>query len=1057
MVHAICKENYTDMVMNTLKFITALALFAGLASNPLFANSNIVLSEWEDPNIFEVNRLPMTSNYHSNCESMSLDGVWNFRWFENLNERQGGFETLKFNDENWGKMPVPGMWELYGYGQPLYVNTRYAWSGHFTNNPPYPPLEQNHVGQYRRTFTLSGAQARSNVILRIGSATSNVRVWVNGKEVGYSEDSKLEAAFDISKYVKKGENLIALEMFRWCDGTYLECQDFWRLCGIARGVKLDFRPDNGIDDIRVSADMYGNYAFTTSVKGKADAVQFEISGPDNITVKQRAFVSDGVAKYSGTINNARLWSAEEPNLYTLTVKSMKGSKVTESATLDFGFRTVGINGGQFLVNGQPVLIKGVNRHEISPDGGYCVSEQEMIHDIEVMKSLNINTVRTCHYPNDPRWYELCDKYGIYVIDEANVESHGMGYGEETLAKDPQFEAATLIRMKRMMQRDINHPCVITWSLGNESGDGPNFEKSYKMAKDFDPTRPVQYERAEKSAHTDIYCPMYENYDKCEEYALSNPSRPLIQCEYAHAMGNSMGGFKEYWDLYRKYPALQGGCIWDFQDQALRWPYDPAQGRVDRKNGAGTSLKYGERNLKPDWIYVFGGDWNEYDASDESFNCNGIVSADRVLHQEAEEVRYQYRSIHSSSDESNIVKGRINVFNENFFIDLSRYTLNWTLTVDGEKHKEGSLEMPAIKPQTSEWVDLKCNMPKVAGRDVMLNLSYVLSVDDGILPKGTEVAFDQIAVNRDMVYAAQSKLKSRNIDCKENSVEVTVGAEDWSASWDRSTGALTSYRINDVEMLAMPLMPCFGRALTENDLGAKFHRKMSMWLYPEFKLKSISTQREEENVVINVEYMPIAGCAGVQINYLVKPGGIIEIEEKLEDAGGLANAPKLFRVGLEFAMPGTFSTIDFYGLGPVSTYCDRKSSALLGRYVQDVCDQYDFGAVRPQEHGAHCDLKWFRVLNSNGVGLEISSSIEFSASALPFSREDLDVSTGRWRHSRELLPLMHKENRSIGCTYVNCDLFNMGLGCVNSWGRTPLEEYMINPKEYNFRLTLSPSL
>ena len=1035
----------------TLKRILLAALLGAALTPAAIAQEN--LADWQDPRIEQTNRLPMTAYFRSDCPSMSLDGTWKFRWYDNFEDRITGFEATGFSDLLWKTIPVPGLWELNGYGDPLYVNHPYPWIGHYENNPPYVPTEHNHVGQYRRHFKLTKDQVKSCVVLRIGSATSNVRVWVNGRYVGYSEDSKLEAAFDISPYVKKGDNLIALEIMRWCDGTYLECQDFWRLAGIARGVKLDFRPRHGMQDVRVKADMEGNFNIDATVRDLANEVNFELMGPDGTVLRETRPVEDGHAIWNDKLFEPRLWSAETPNLYTLRVSSCHGNKVTESVNLDFGFRSVEIKDSQLLVNGKPVLIKGVNRHEMSPEGGYNVTREEMIRDIKLMKELNINTVRTCHYPNDPVWYELCDRYGLYVIDEADIESHGMYYGEKTLAKHPLFEQPHLTRLQRMVYRDFNHPSVIIWSLGNEAGNGPNFEKSYTWAKEFDPSRPVQYERAELAWNTDIFCPMYLPYNYCEKYCSSKPERPLIMCEYAHAMGNSMGGFAEYWDLVRKYPNFQGGCIWDFVDQALKWPYDPKQGKVDANNGAGSRLE-----KKKDWIFVFGGDFNTYDGTDDSFNCNGIVSADRKLHPEAEEVRYQYRSILCSAHEEQQQAGKVLVYNENFFIDLSRYKLDWQLVVDGAPVQHGSLKMPAIEPGAAAEVDLGYSLPKTKGHDVSLWLDFSLIRDDGILPRGTTVARDQISISRELVCDTNFIEGEEEMVLSESETEVIVDGENWSVRWNKATGALCSYKVWNVEMIKDPLMPCFGRARTENDYGAArlTDAMAEAWNYPEFKLDSIvATQVYEELSLVVVNYeLPYAD---VNLAYRIQLGGLVTVLMDVKDNGHLAEAPDMFRVGFEFSMPGEFSTVRFYGEGPFDTYCDRHTAARLGNWQQDVCEKYDFGAARPQEHGTNIGVKTYKIVNKNDVGIELVSPTPFSASALPFSRRTLDVSLGEWRHSRELIPLMHKEDRSLGATYVNADLIQMGLGCVDSWYSMPREEYLVHPKEYQFRLSIFPAL
>ena len=558
-----------------MKFhIWAFLSVALVFSQKSYADSEI--PAWQDPNVVEINRYPMTATFDVGGQKLSLNGMWDFKWYEKPADRETGFFKMGYDIAGWNTMPVPGLWELNGYGDPLYVNIGYPWRRWHKNTPPFVPSERNHVGQYRRTFCLDKSWDGKDIFLHIGSATSNVRVWINGKEVGYSEDSKLEARFDITRYVKSGENLIALEIFRWCDGTYLEDQDFFRFTGLARDTYVLSREKKRLEDINVVASADGKASIMIEVTKGVTAVDIEILEPSGKSVASERLpvnptsVSDRRLPVVTTVLEVpqpKLWSAETPWLYTLKVASYDRKDQTETTEIEIGFRDVKIVGGQLLVNGKPVLIKGVNRHEINPYKGYIVSEEDIVKDILIMKQLNINAVRTSHYPNDPLWYSLCDRYGLYVIDEANIESHGMGYGGLTLAKDPQFEYAHLERNRRMLRRDFNHPSIITWSLGNEAGNGPNFVKAYQMMKELDGTRPVQYERAEHETNTDVFCPMYLNYEKSEKYVANNPAKPLIQCEYAHAMGNSMGGLKEYWDLIRKYPSYQGGYIWDFVDHS----------------------------------------------------------------------------------------------------------------------------------------------------------------------------------------------------------------------------------------------------------------------------------------------------------------------------------------------------------------------------------------------------------------------------------------------------------------------------------------------------------
>lgn len=1029
------------------------------------------VDDWKNPAVFERNRLPMRASFATDGKTLSLNGEWKFRWYATPAARSMTFFCEDTDDSAWDKMPVPGMWELNGYGDPLYKNIGYAWHGHYKNNPPVPPTEHNYVGQYRRRFILPSDWKGEDVILVIGSATSNVRVWVNGKEIGYSQDSKLEARFNITKAVRSGSNLIALEVFRWCDGTYLEDQDFWRFTGLARDTYLMARPKMRIEDVNVvKASADGSFVIRSWATKGVKSLSFDIRSAKGTGKTMTANVSqkadaEGLyaATVEGTFNLPDLWTAETPNLYELTVTAMDADGAAKDrVSLKMGFRDVEIKGGQLLVNGKAVLIKGANRHELDPYKGYVVSEADMIRDIEIMKRLNINAVRTCHYPNDPLWLSLCDKYGLYVVAEANIESHGMGYGTETLAKDKAFEAAHLSRLSRMVHRDLNHPAIIVWSLGNEAGNGPNFVKCYDWVKAFDTTRPVQYERAELEKNTDIFCPMYADYDHCEKYAQSNPKRPLIQCEYAHAMGNSMGGLKEYWDLYRKYPSLQGGFIWDFQDQALWWPADASVTGSDH-------------------IFVFGGDFNDYDPTDNSFNCNGIIAADRTLHPHAYEVAYQYRPILTSATREDALAGKVEVFNEYFFISLSRYEMDWNVEVNGEKVLCGVKSDFAVSPQGRQKVSLGFDRKTVEdafggsidGQDVYLNVSYRLNRRDGLLPAGTTVAYDQIEISKAAAKIAvhpqgrPQKLQSGSslefsgsLDYKGVAAQRKV---PWTVSFDTNDGALCSIVIGGQEYLKEPLMPCFGRAVTENDMGAHAYKSWKCWLWPDFKLKKCEVSEAENGWKVLSRY-DVKGLCDVEVESLVHADGSIDVSQRML---AVTATSCMFRFGMEMTMPGWCNTIDFFGKGPHECYVDRESSGLMGHYVQKVSDQYHWGYVRPQESGTHTSLSHFAILDDSGWGLCFTSAERFSASALPISRKDLDLSArgGDKRdknpanqvHSLDLKKLAHETDRSNGVTHVNVDQMQMGLGCVNSWHAEPREEYMVKPGKREFSFTITPVL
>lgn len=1037
--------------------LLASVILAGIALCAAHARE-AKMPAWQDPGLVQENREPMRATFETDGLKLSLNGVWKFNWNETPDSRPLDFFKVDYEDGSWGAMPVPGMWELNGYGDPVYKNVGYAWCGNFATEPPYTPTERNYVGQYRRTFDLGEDWKGKDVFLHIGSATSNVRVWVNGKEVGYSEDSKLEARFNITKYVKTGENLIALEVFRWCDGTYLEDQDFWRMSGLARDTYVFSREKDRIEDIRVIANSEGEASLYAEVSKNVASVGFEIIDPYGKEVASAVVKPEKkVAKTVLDVPSVKQWSAETPWLYTLKVTSYNKKGATENTSIKIGFRDVRIENAQLLVNGKPVLIKGANRHEMNPYKGYVVSEADMVQDILLMKQLNINAVRTCHYPNDPLWYSLCDKYGIYVVDEANNESHGMGYGEESLAHRDDYTHAHLERMKRMVQRDFNHPSIIVWSMGNEAGHGKNFLKGYEMIKSMDQSRPVQYERAEGGEGTDIACPMYFDHAACERYVSRDPStiKPFIQCEYAHAMGNSVGGLKEYWDLVRKYPSYQGGFIWDFVDQALYWPSD----------APGT-----------DHVFVYGGDFNDYDPSDNSFCCNGIIAADRTYHPHAYEVAYQYRSILTSASAEDAAAGKVTVYNENFFIDLSRYNMHWDVEVDGAKVLAGCMQMPAIAPQQTQTVQLgfneadimeACRLADLTGHDVYLTVRYVLRRPDGILSAEAEVAYDQICIVEAALdaFVNESGLPEYQQDGESHVFAGTMNfdgvlsdrASSWEAVFDASVGALTSYKLDGKEMMESPLVPCLARAATENDLGAGQDKRMKHWREAQFKVVDFAVAHTDSCYSVTLSYEPIKDFAQIFMTYNIYADGTIEAVEDFKDAGNLENGKLIDRIGMEFAMPGEYSTLEYFGKGPFENYCDRNSSALIGHYVQRVEDQYHYGYVRPQESGTKTQVKWMRVLDDNGRGFQITSDVKFSGSALPFHWKQLDVRMlgNNQAHSLELKHLACEGKRSEGKTWVNFDLVQMGLGCVDSWGSWPLFEHLVVPQEYTFRFVLSP--
>ena len=976
------------------------------------------------PEVSQRKREPMRAYFHTDSPQLSLDGMWKFKLFDSPDARSLDFFKTSFNDAFWRDFPVPGIWEMEGLFDPVYVNIGYPW--HNMNvrvEPPFVPDQGNYVGQYRRTFRLDSRWKGSQVFLHIGAATSNVGVWVNGEEVGYSEDSKLEACFDITEKVRSGENLIALEVFRWCDGTWLEDQDYWRMSGIARSVWLEARPKDRVDDLRIIAHADGSFTIEAELTENVKYVDYTISRDG--TPLWTSHSLDG--KASGILRNPALWTAETPNLYHLEARTPYSKKAFETIGLDFGFRDVAVSKGQLLVNGQPVLIKGVNRHEFSEKGGPIVTEEDMIRDIRVMKSLNINTVRTCHYPDDPRWYELCDRYGLYVIAEANIESHGMGYGEKSLARNPRFEAPHLERVSRAVRRDVNHPCIIVWSLGNEAGYGPNIEKCYYWVKRFDTTRPVQYERAELEYATDIYCPMYATPAQCEAYLDTNPDRPLILCEYAHGRGNTMGGLKDYWNLVTSYSKFQGGCIWDFADQAI-----PRKGEDGRE-----------------WL-AYGGEYPFDDAFDICGNCEGIVAADRSWHTHAHEVAHIYRNILTYADPNDAGFGRFQVFNDYFFTGLEKYRLEWELMADGRVLLDGRINDLDVSPQHTKRFDLDFNAYEIASvsQDIYLNVRYFLKEDDGLLPGGTEVAHDQILINEAV---PSFVFKGGDTFVNEKGSDLVFEGRTperipWEIRFDVNTGAVRSYMVGGVQYLSEPIVPCFGRALTEKDRVYVMLHASGEWLYPEFKIKSMGLYPGCKLRIV----LEAIGLGELDMLYYINADGTMEVEEKLRKVTAVS---PMLRFGMEFAMPERFNRIDFYGLGPFPNYPDRQAAAMMGHYVQKVADQFDWSYPRPQECSTHGGLRWFKVLDESGQGLEFAAKDKFSASALPFPRREYDLSRGGYAHASELKQAVEDREAGSGATWIHLDGVQMGVGFVHDWAPAP--DCQVPAGDYTFQYIIRP--
>jgi beta-galactosidase len=1002
------------------------------------------MQPWNDAQINGVNREPMRSSFFACPDAQSaiagdlqhnplyrsLNGLWKFHWVKDADLLPENYYTTGFDDTGWALIPVPGMWEMNGYGSPVYVNTGYSWRNHFSSNPPLTPTENNHTGSYRNEIEIPADWDGKDIFLHVGAVTSNICLYVNGQEAGYSEDSKLEAEFDITRCVRPGKNLIAFHVRRWCDGSYLEDQDTWRMSGISRDVYLYARSRSRLKDLKVLADLDDacvNGILTVNAETTAGVgeIALTLADRDGKTVAQ-ATVPAGNTSAVLKVSRPHKWSAETPYLYRLTATVKNEARQTlEAISLKTGFRRTEILNGQFSINGKPVLVKGVNRHEMHPDRGSCLTREDMMRDIRLMKELNINAVRTCHYPNDPLWYDLCDEYGIYVVDEANLESHGMRYDDRCLAQNPLYEDAHLERDMRMVLRDFNHPSIVVWSIGNEAGNGPAIAKCYNWIKTYDPSRPVQYWFSAITGQSDIYCTMYMHPDYCMNYISTHPPRPLIHCEYAHAMGNSMGAFKDYWDMIRKQPLLQGGFIWDFADRALH-----------RYNADGSTSN------------MYGGTYNRYDPSDGPFICDGILSARRNCHPHAWEVRYQYQSVHTALKDAG--RCTVEIFNENVFTDLSACYLEWTLLCDGNAVRRGQVWNLNVPPQATTTLALPVGDFSRMDDELLLNAEYRLKEATALLPAGHILAYDQMSLRSDDAatwFAARPVPGSVVVGGDRN--YITVAGRDWHIEFNRHTGFLDRYVFRGRELIDAPLKPEFNRALTENDFGGKFAVKCKPWRYPRLELKSLTASLAGDSLaLISAEHaIPNTG-ATVRLEYTLNAAGEIRASERMTTDKTRQDVPDMLRYGMTFALPARYGTLEFYGRGPFENYADRKSAAMAGRYRQDVSEQYHDEYLRTQESGTHSDLRWLRLTDASGNGIEIIADTLFSASALPYAMEDIDLTVP----PALTFPTDLVKRNS---TYVNFELRQMGVGGLDSWQAVPLPHYMIPCDDYIFNFMIRP--
>lgn len=1042
--------NMRNIIM--MSFLAALPVIGVQAANGNDKTAGPAMTEWHDLDVNSVNRYRLHTNFFAyetrdkalagdmkkSDNYLSLDGVWKFNWVANADQRPTDCFGNNYDDSAWGTMPVPGMWELNGYGDPEYVNSGFAWRGHFDGQPPQVPVKDNHVGTYRRTITIPAAWKGRQVIARFGSVTSNMYLYVNGRYVGYTEDSKVAAEFDITNFVKPGENLIAFQTFRWCDGSWCEDQDFWRMSGVARTCYLYSRDQKAqLENIRITPDLDAQYRNGTL------CVSAELRG--NVTVslelldKAGRTVATGQLKGAGqqaatlAVDNPAKWTAETPYLYTLLATVNKGGKTVETIPQKVGFRKIEIKNSQVLVNGQPVLFKGADRHEMDPDNGYVVSRERMIQDLKLMKRLNINAVRTCHYPDSPEWYDLCDEYGIYMVAEANQESHGFGYHAGAPAEKPLFAKQILERNQHNVEAFFNHPAIIFWSLGNETIDGPNFEAAYAWIKSQDQSRPVQYEQAHKKNHTDIQCPMYATHEWCRRYCESDrpeDQKPLIQCEYSHMMGNSGGGFKEYWELIRKYPKYQGGFIWDFVDQSLHG-----------KDKEGRS------------IYTYGGDYNDYDPSDNNFINNGLVNPDRRLKPHAYEVAYWHQNIWAEAADLSL--GQVKVYNEYFFRDLSNYALAWSLTVDGVETQNGTEAEIDIKPQETKVITLPYDLTKIGNPDaeVLLNIEFRLKRDEPLMEAGEIVAYRQLVVNSNVdeqmeVASIDSDGSSMKWKEDKKTAELTYSGEAMTLSFDKNTGFIKQYTVNGRDILAdgRTMKPNFWRAVTDNDMGASLQKNYKAWHNPELNLKSLTTA-DNGHTVSAVYEMPSVK-AHLTMKYMVDVDGTMAVTMQMNAAQD-AKASNMFRFGVVMQLPYGMDKSEFYGRGPIENYADRKLSQNIGIYKQTADEQF-YPYVRPQHTGLKSDIRWWKQADGSGNGFKVTASRPFYAGALHYNTDDLDEGEEKEQRHSEQVPKSKYTNLFI-------DGEHTGVGGVNTWNRDAeaLPQYRVNYGDKTFTFCITP--
>ena len=1018
----------------------------------LFCSTSLLAGEqvpWQDPQISGINREPacayfisfpseakaLSNDVQANERRVSLDGIWKFLYSRNIDACPKNFFKPDFNTKNWSDIEVPGSWELQGFDCPIYTDVKYP----FPANPPFVPSDYNPVGIYAKDFIVPKSFNGMDVFLDFEGVESAYYCWVNGQFVGYAEDSRLPSHFNVTSLLKTGKNKVVVQVFRYSDGSYLEGQDYWKYSGIERSVYLIARPKCRVKDFKASAQLVNDYrdgdlqldltmALPENVVG--NRVQLKLMEGKNSLFSDEKIItslSDTLLRFDHLIKNVNAWNAETPNLYTMVVSVKdKEGHVLEAFRHRIGFRTVEIRNGQLLINNVPILIRGVNRQEHDPHRGRTLSLETMLTDIKMMKQFNINAVRCSHYPNRPEWYELCDEYGLYMVDEANIESHGMEYHEDgTLTNYPDWERPFMERMKRMVMRDRNFTAIITWSLGNESGYGKNFETLYNWTKSFDTTRPVQYEAARREGLSDIYCPMYARIWWLREFVNERKLRPMIMCEYAHSMGNSTGNLQDYWDLIYKYDNLQGGFIWDWVDQT-----------------------FAKKDEKGHDIWAYGGDMGYVGVpNDSNFCANGLVAADRSLHPHIWEVKKVYQYVHC--EPVAFTKNKILVTNRHDFIDLAGYYLRWVVEADGEEIQSGVLDFPAIPANSSREITIPYRELLPASKEYFLKIETLTKREESYAPKDFIVAMDQWQLPIEKSGQHVNKT-NEPVKVLRTEKELILESKSFRTEFSTVSGEMTSLKYGSKEMLLAGLRPNFWRPSTDNDvpsglLSRSVEWKKTMEVARLLKL-DMETNPDSTCVKVLTKYRLEEQDSFVQIAYQILGNGIIKVE--MSFIPGQKPLPEMPRFGMRMIIPKEYDQMTWFGRGPHENYADRKTSAAIGFYQASVWEQFH-PYVRAQETGNKCDTRWLTLCDKEQKGLLITGTEPLSVSAWNFMQDDIDYvpfSVER-RHGGSV------EKKDL--VWINIDQMQMGVGGDNSWGAQVHPEYTITPSMRKYSFVIQP--